>query len=239
MNSTPETVYKKATQALNFFAQKKGGKINKMKAIKLIYFADRLHLRKYGRPIVGDEYWAMKHGPVGTRTLNVAELSLIPNVALRYARKYLKVADDKKQTFASLQPTDIDLFSQTDIECLEEVYNALSDKDQFELRDITHLMPDWKKHEKELGTAKKRVRMDYKDFFADTKHDLGLFKQSTSDLALAKENFQEAKEVAAFFATQVPRHGNPSARPDSIVHRTGFRVQFPFGGRRTRTRIEE
>ncbi len=35
--------YKKATQALNFFAIKCGGKIDKMKALKLIFFADRYH----------------------------------------------------------------------------------------------------------------------------------------------------------------------------------------------------
>ena len=67
MVTSSATSYKKATQALNFFALKKDGKINKMKAIKLIYLADRLHLRKYGRPIVGDIYWAMKLGPVGSR----------------------------------------------------------------------------------------------------------------------------------------------------------------------------
>jgi uncharacterized phage-associated protein len=201
MNSIPETVYKKATQALNFFAQKQGGKINKMKAIKLIYFADRLHLRKYGRPIVGDEYWAMQRGPVGSITKNIAELSILPLDAHKYARKFLKVADEKKQTYSSIQSTDADVFSQTDLECLEAAYAVFSGYDQYELAEKTHDMPDWKKHEKELKAGKKRVLMDYKDFFADTKHDLDLFKQSASDLALARENFEEAKEVAAFFAT--------------------------------------
>jgi len=195
-----ETVYKKATQALNFFAQKKGGKINKMKAIKLIYFADRLHLRKYGRPIVGDEYWAMKLGPVSSHTKNVAELSRLTNEASRYARKFLKVVDEKKQTFASLQPTDTDLFSRTDLECMEAVYAAFSDNDQYELALKTHDMPDWKRHKKELDAGKKRVKMDYEDFFSETKQDLGLFGQSPAVLAAAKENFEEVKEVAAFFA---------------------------------------
>ena len=65
---------KKGTQALNYFARKKNGKINKMKAIKLIYLADRYHLRKYGRPVVGDDYWAMKYGPVASSTLNIADI---------------------------------------------------------------------------------------------------------------------------------------------------------------------
>src|SRR5437899_249948 len=31
---------------------------------KIIYFADKAHLQKYGRLICGDSYVAMKHGPV-------------------------------------------------------------------------------------------------------------------------------------------------------------------------------
>src|SRR5688572_4207008 len=31
---------------------------------KLLYFADLLHLERYGRFICGDRYIAMKHGPV-------------------------------------------------------------------------------------------------------------------------------------------------------------------------------
>src|SRR5680860_294981 len=53
--------YEKATQALNFMATKDGGRISKLKAIKLIFLADRYHLRKYGRPVVGDQYFAMEH----------------------------------------------------------------------------------------------------------------------------------------------------------------------------------
>jgi uncharacterized phage-associated protein len=54
--------YEKCTQALNFFAQKAGGQINKMKALKLIFFADRYHVRKYGRLLTNDNYMAMEHG---------------------------------------------------------------------------------------------------------------------------------------------------------------------------------
>src|SRR3972149_11325135 len=31
---------------------------------KIAYFADRVHLQKYGRQICGDSYAAMRHGPV-------------------------------------------------------------------------------------------------------------------------------------------------------------------------------
>ena len=199
MTNMSATIYKKATQALNLLARKKDGKINKMKAIKLIFLADRLHLRKYGRPIVGDMYWAMKLGPVGSLTKNVAELSSISEEALAYAKKYIKPIDEKKQILASLKKEDLSVFSKTDLECIESVYNKFSDKDQFELADITHEFPEWIKLKKELDGGKKRVRMDYDDFFADTQKGDDLFSQNKSDLEMAKESFSEQKEVSAFF----------------------------------------
>jgi uncharacterized phage-associated protein len=200
MTTLLETSYKKATQALNFLALKKDGKINKMKAIKLVYLADRLHLRKYGRPIVGDVYWAMKLGPVGSCTKRVAELDMSGDV-LSYTKKYIQPIDDKKQFFVSLKSVDLDLFSKTDIECLESIYTTFGDRDQFELADLTHNYPEWKKHEKELKGGKKRVLMNYNDFFAwSEKGDL-LFGQKKADLALAKESFVESEEVSNFFAS--------------------------------------
>jgi len=200
MATSSATSYKKATQALNFFAHKKDGKINKMKAIKLIYLADRLHLRKYGRPIVGDIYWAMKLGPVGSRTKKVAELANMPEEALSYAKKYIKPGDDNKQSFTALKPIDTDLFSKTDLECLESVYKTFSDKDQFELAELSHQYPEWAKHARALKNGKKRMPMDYQDFFSDAERGNPLFAQNKTDLNLARESFDELQEVSAFFA---------------------------------------
>lgn len=199
MNTLLETSYKKATQALNFLARKKDGNvINKMKAIKLIYLADRLHLRKYGRPIVGDVYWAMKLGPVGSKTKKAAELDL-PSATLSYTKKYIKPTDDKKHSFVSIKETDLNVFSKTDIECLEAVNDTFSDRDQFELAELTHKYPEWPKYGKELKSGKKRVLMNYNDLFVDGTHD-GLFGQSKTELDLAKESFEELREVSDFFA---------------------------------------
>jgi uncharacterized phage-associated protein len=201
MITLPETSYKKATQALNLLAKKKDGRINKMKAIKLIYLADRLHLRKYGRTIVGDVYWAMKLGPVGSRAKNIAELTNVPVEVLAYAKKYIKPADAKKQSYASIKAPDFRVFSKSDLECLEAVYARFSDKDQFELAELTHKFPEWEKHEDEIMVkGKKRIKMSYDDFFADPKAGDDFFVQKKSDLNQAKDTFDESRDVALFFA---------------------------------------
>jgi hypothetical protein len=48
--------YKKAAQTINYFAIQNGGEIDKLHALKRVYFDDRFHLRKYGRLITNDQY---------------------------------------------------------------------------------------------------------------------------------------------------------------------------------------
>ena len=195
------TVYKKGTQALNYFSRKKDGQINKMKAIKLIYLADRFHLRKYGRPIVGDVYWAMKLGPIGSKTLNVANLSEnnLDRNSLKYAKEFISHPKDdaKKEEIISRKEVDLDVFSQTDIEALETIYKEFGDKDQFELaKKITHRYPEWSKFEEDIGKGKPRVRMDYIDFFSNPKHDpSGIFTVPAEHLDMAKNIYLERQEV--------------------------------------------
>src|SRR5690554_5647220 len=82
---------KKATQALNWLAVKSGGRINKLKALKLIYLADRYHLRKYGRLITNDSYFAMDYGPVPSGVKDLAEVSeFLGKDEQNYSKKFIQ-----------------------------------------------------------------------------------------------------------------------------------------------------
>lgn len=195
------SVYKKATQALNYFSRKKEGQINKMKAIKLIYLADRYHIRKYGRPIVGDIYWAMKLGPVGSSTLNVANLSEkdLDRESFKYAKEYIShpKGDTKKEGIISKKEVDLDVFSQTDIEAMEIIFKEFGDKDQFELaKKITHQYPEWSKFEDDIEKGKNRVMMSYLDFFSNPKHLTStVFEMPAEHLEMTKQLYIEHQEV--------------------------------------------
>lgn len=84
--------FRKAVQALNFFAVKEGGTIDKMKVIKLIWFSDRAHLRQYGRPILMDRYLAMKYGPVPSKTKDLSgfDNSFLDENERNYRDTYIK-----------------------------------------------------------------------------------------------------------------------------------------------------
>lgn len=78
----------KLGQALAFLAQGIGD-LTKLKAAKLLYFADKLHLVKYGRPITGDRYYCLDHGPVPSASLNAMNDLLTP-VRIRVGGRTLK-----------------------------------------------------------------------------------------------------------------------------------------------------
>ena len=158
--------HRKATQALNFFARQSGGHINKLKALKLLFFADRYHLRKYGRPVSECAYYAMTHGPVASEAKHIAEEHQgLPPAVRSHTRKFVRKKSD--YDYASVAEVDKAALSETDIEALTFAWENFGYFPKYQLRDITHHYPEWKRHERELQTGRRRVAMDYADFFAD------------------------------------------------------------------------
>jgi len=185
--------YKKITQVLNYIAQKSGGEVNYMKALKLLYFAERLHLRKYGRLISGDVLVAMKNGTLGSQTRDIAKLSdYLPHVVYEYAENKLKRKDDYS---IEANCADKDHLSETDIECVDKVLGILGDKDQFELAELTHKLPEWKKHEYEIEEdGIPVVSIDLLDLFKPTHNDLlnKIYSQSEIQLNTSRDLFTES-----------------------------------------------
>jgi uncharacterized phage-associated protein len=157
--------FKKATQELNHFALKEGGQINKMKALKLIYLADRYHLRKYGRLVTNDIYFAMSYGPVPSGVKDIAEGSeFLGEREKDYTPQYIITIDNL--TLKSVNSVDESVFSDSDIEALDFAWEKFGHLDQFELAELTHEYPEWKKHKQTLEIDS-RVQMYLEDFLED------------------------------------------------------------------------
>jgi uncharacterized phage-associated protein len=158
--------HRKATQALNFMARKAGGSIYKLQALKLIYFADRYHLRRYGRPIIGDEYLAMEYGPVPSNTKDIAEISeFLGKEERKYAETFIVAKD---HTFSSTRDVDERVFSRSDREALEWAWKNFGRVRRFDLVEMTHVYPEWKRHEAALkAKVVSRAPMNYRDFLED------------------------------------------------------------------------
>ena len=181
--------YEKIVQMINFFANKnKKLIISKLHVLKLIFLADRYHMRQYGTMISNDEYWAMKYGPVPSCSKNIVELSHRndPEI-LKYASRYLTVPAANK--VKSIAPVDLDQLGRTELEALEFAFSVFMAEN--DIVEVTHRLPEWKKHAGRLNNGASRVKMKLLDFFAPVSgNDYG-GNASAKRLNLTREIFTE------------------------------------------------
>jgi len=194
---TPSKKYKKITQTLNFIARKQEGcKIDKLKAIKLVWVADRYHIRKYGRPLSWDTYEAMKLGPVGSNTKDIADgcSTFLGKSEREYSEQYVKAV--YKNFIKSVQEPDYSYFSESDIEALNFALKEFNSMGAIELAKLSHEYPEWKKHENTLqNLSERKVRMDYLDFFENPKGIEDRFKVDKNLLEESKQQYIESQQL--------------------------------------------
>ena len=198
MSSLAPFDHKKATQVLNFLGRAQGGSINKMKALKLAYFADRYHLRKYGRLIANDTYYAMQHGPVGSGAKDLVETTrMLDEHEEQYASQFIRPTG--QYTFESIADIDNEVFSDSDIEALNFAWDTFGRYDHFQLRDITHKYPEWEKHKHTLRHYS-RADMDIEDFLEDPSENVDkCFELDAEDKRDRQEQLSEAAVIEALW----------------------------------------
>lgn len=188
--------YRKSTQALNFFATEAGGQINKMKALKLVFLADRYHLRKYGRLITNDSYVAMQHGPVPSTTKDIAESNdYLDKIPRDYSLGY--IVPTNNLVLKSMDGPDISVFSKSDIEVLKLIWDTFGHYDQYQLRDITHTYPEWTRHKgvAALGSCAPMNVLDFlKDPVEQPPPELNLREEAHKTFDLGDEERQDRAE---------------------------------------------
>jgi len=191
---TKRTNLKKITQVINYFARKAGG-IDKLKLVKLIYFADKYHLRRYGRTVTGDIYFAMKLGPVPSAVLDLLNNNIFANEnSQKYFRKYVEIQKD--HTIISKKEVDFEFLSESDIEAMNFVYDLFANKEAGYLVNLTHKTPEYKKHERSVQTLNRDL-MDLLDFFEDSDDPVARETQKTKEEA--KQVYLENLEIENFF----------------------------------------
>lgn len=200
---------RKILQAL-YFIQSKAPKNNIAKydiiyLLKIMFFADRYHIRHFGFVASGDKYFAMKKGPVASAVKDIL---------------YVKIPYGLNSAEMSLLK-DIEVLSETDVKIAEQNDDELSDSykqslyfaiktygklHQLALSEISHDYPEWKKHERKIlhGGC---VEMSFTDFFENPK-DLNNSKkygiiedpfkeEDTAFLEILKDEFREKNENAS------------------------------------------
>lgn len=146
----------------------KVGPCDRLKLCKLIYLVDRYHFVRYGRPIVGGDYYALRAGPVPSVALDVledlAEMSVSPQVPLEYfdmLNLYIEVIFKTPfPEYKSRNMNNTDYLSESDQEALDAIIEKYGKKSGMDLVRITHQHAAWKQSEKP-------GEIDYRLFFID------------------------------------------------------------------------
>jgi len=168
------------------------GPTDKLKLVKLLYFADKFHLIKYGRTITNDEYWAMEHGPVGSNTKDVLEydqlISISPNEH-QYAEKFFsKVETNKFQVNKLDESPRFNFLSETDIEALETTVEHFGSMGTWDIRDFSHKYPEWAQYEELFKNEEtRRERIQTEELISTIPNDP--FGFSSKDIVNAKNIF--------------------------------------------------
>ena len=99
---------------------------------KLMYFADKTSLERYGRFICGDDYFAMQWGPFPTHTYDLMKAA---------ARGDVFPFTVQGHSIAPARPADTELLSESDIDCLDASIRLYGN------------VPMWKRHEDSADSA--------------------------------------------------------------------------------------
>lgn len=171
----------KATQAAAQLIELSGGTINHMKLIKLLYFAERRALLQWGRPITFDWYVSMPHGPVLSFTLDKIN-DIDPGDKSSYWHTYIS---ERSNNEVMLKNTVIkDQLSKAEETLLKEIWNDLGHLDQWELRDLSHKLPEWQDPD---GSSR---HIEIKDIFLSEGLSVEDFREAME--ALEAENHAES-----------------------------------------------
>lgn len=129
----------KTVNAMAFFAERCPG-ITKMKIFKLMYFADKEHLLRYGRPITGDRYVAMKWGPTPSASYDMTKGSA-PSRQMSLFHSKLTVAGNSVK---GLHSPDMKVFSRSDEQVLNEIADKYGKMTAAKLSNLSHKEAAWR-----------------------------------------------------------------------------------------------
>lgn len=169
--------------ALQFLAAKGLPEFDKYRAVKLLFLADKRHLVRYGRPIVGGVYRALPHGPAPSEALDAL------NAAVNGGGRITGVEFDTGYQYPRIRlagAVEEELLAASEREALEEVSREFGTKTFAELRALTHALPEYERAWAARGQAN-AADMDAEDFFEEDPEALPGVKEAMLEDAAVRD----------------------------------------------------
>ena len=156
---------KKSLQVL-YYLQSRSGISDKLSLLKLIFFADRYHIRNYGIPMLQDDYCAMTLGPVCSKTYGLIKKGLYYDGLTNEGKAFVDGNLFCNGDIVSVKDTGSEQLSASDLEALDFSIANFARFTPYQLSEITHAYPEWSKYQELLESHRSASeQMDYADFF--------------------------------------------------------------------------
>jgi uncharacterized phage-associated protein len=154
----------KAAQMAAYFAEKEGGKIEKLKLIKLIYLAERESMKRRARPMIYDQMYSLPHGPICSNALNGINGTADKTAWSRWV--HLQSDNKTVRSLKAAERKSLKELSESDIEILQSIWARFGHMTSGQIRKWTHdNCPEY--IELESG----RIPIEYRDVFEAVGHD--------------------------------------------------------------------
>ena len=135
----------KATQAAAYLIKRREqGHMSYMKLMKLLYFADREALLRWGSPITADTFYSMDRGPVLSRVLDLVTEGASP-LESHYWEQHLQPHGQPHGDHEVRMVADPsrDELSEAETELLDEVFTRFGRLSRWAIVDEAHKLPEW------------------------------------------------------------------------------------------------
>ena len=124
--------------------------LGKTKLMKLFYFLDFMHLKKYGTPITYDKYVHLEHGPIPSVIKNLVDSASndLDNSLLSDTIMIEHCDGLGMQRITATHPFIVEderYFSATEMEIMRSVCQRFGDKNTKFIKDAAHSEAPWRK----------------------------------------------------------------------------------------------
>lgn len=179
---------RKATHAAAYMLHLGGGSLGILKLMKLMYMAEKLSYHRYGEPLIGDEPYSLKDGPILSAVYDRAKGSVPPNSIWASLIKDRHGNEIALVDLANVLPA-LGSLSEADTSVMDAIWKKFGHMTGPQLRDYTHKFPEWEnpldKKVKRLSIRREKLLMS-----------VGFSQEEAAEL---KKNLQEAAAIEAQF----------------------------------------
>ncbi len=131
----------KAVQAVAFVLKSSGCRMDCIRALKLLYMAERIELRETGHELIGERFVAMKNGPLHSYLYDLCKL----NGREKDQRRWDEFLHMEGYRLVAKDDPGISRLSDYETQLLSSVVDRHADIDTWTLVEMTHQFPEWKK----------------------------------------------------------------------------------------------